>query len=62
MSDYTEHQISMAGGDGDPKPVFDYKAPLPDLHIPVAQSWEPAAKHYRDIEPDAAITAAGASK
>lgn len=50
---YDEHLISMAGGDGDDttRPVFDYGAALPDLHIPVTQSWEPAAKHYRDIEP-----------
>lgn len=35
------------------QPPFDPAAPLPDLHIlPVAQSWEPAAKHYRDIEPE----------
>jgi len=31
---------------------FDPAAPLPDLRIPVTQSWEPAARHYRDIEPE----------
>ena len=56
MSSYDEHLISMAGGDGDDlTTAFDYDAPLPDLHIPVAQSWEPAAKHYRDIEPTEAV-------
>ena len=30
--------------------VFDYDAPLPDLHIRKARSWEPAARHYRDID------------
>jgi len=29
--------------------VFDYDAPLPDLHIRQARSWEPAARHYRDL-------------
>jgi len=28
---------------------FDYNAPLPDLHIRQARSWEPAARHYRDL-------------
>lgn len=30
--------------------AFDYDAPLPDLHIRHARSWEPAARHYRDID------------
>lgn len=30
--------------------AFDYDAPLPDLNIRHARSWEPAARHYRDIE------------
>lgn len=34
------------------QPPFDPAAPLPDLRIPVTQSWEPAARHYRDIEPE----------
>lgn len=29
--------------------VFDYNAPLPDLHIRKNRSWEPAARHYRDL-------------
>ena len=29
--------------------AFDYDAPLPDLHIRQARSWEPAARHYRDL-------------
>jgi hypothetical protein len=29
--------------------VFDYNAPLPDLHITQARSWEPAARRYRDL-------------
>lgn len=29
--------------------VFDYNAPLPDLHIRQQRSWEPAARHYRDL-------------
>ena len=29
--------------------VFDYNAPLPDLHITQTRSWEPAARHYRDL-------------
>lgn len=29
--------------------TFDYNAPLPDLHIRQARSWEPAARHYRDL-------------
>jgi len=32
--------------------VFDYNAPLPDLHITQARSWEPAARRYRDLEPN----------
>ena len=28
---------------------FDFDAPLPDLHIRKQRSWEPAAKHYRDL-------------
>lgn len=28
---------------------FDYHAPLPDLHIRPECSWEPAARHYRDL-------------
>lgn len=29
---------------------FDHAAPLPDLHTPKqARSWEPAARHYRDL-------------
>jgi len=28
---------------------FDYNAPLPDLHITQTRSWEPAARHYRDL-------------
>jgi hypothetical protein len=32
--------------------VFDYNAPLPDLHITQARSWEPAARRYRDLEAD----------
>lgn len=31
---------------------FDYDAPLPDLHIRQSRSWEPAARHYRDIDPE----------
>jgi hypothetical protein len=35
--------------------VFDYAAPLPPMrphgHDP-AHSWEPAARRYRDIEPE----------
>ena len=31
---------------------FDYDAPLPDLHIRKARSWEPAARHYRDLDGD----------
>lgn len=31
-------------------PGFDYDAPLPEMnHLPVYQSWEPAARHYRDL-------------
>ena len=29
--------------------AFDYDAPLPDLHIRQARSWEPAARRYRDL-------------
>lgn len=32
--------------------VFDYDAPLPDLHIRQQRSWEPAARHYVDLTPD----------
>jgi hypothetical protein len=39
---------------------FDYDAPLPDLRIPQAQSWEPAARHYQDITADDAATEAAA--
>ena len=28
---------------------FDHMAPLPDLHIRQARSWEPAARRYRDL-------------
>jgi hypothetical protein len=32
---------------------FDPSAPLPDLHTPnSARSWEPAARHYRDLTED----------
>lgn len=31
---------------------FDYDAPLPDLHISRARSWEPAARHYQDLTPE----------
>jgi hypothetical protein len=34
------------------KAAFDYDAPLPDLHIRKARSWEPAARHYRDLTDD----------
>lgn len=30
--------------------VFDYMEPLPDLHIRKTRSWEPAARHYRDLD------------
>lgn len=30
--------------------IFDYNAPLPDLHIRKNRSWEPAARHYRDLD------------
>lgn len=30
-------------------PGFDFNAPLPDLHIRQQRSWEPAARHYRDL-------------
>jgi len=29
--------------------VFDYDAPLPDLNIRQARSWEPAARRFRDL-------------
>lgn len=29
--------------------VFDYAAPLPDLHITETRSWEPAARRFRDL-------------
>ena len=32
--------------------VFDYNAPLPDLHITQGRSWEPAARRYRDLTTD----------
>jgi len=32
--------------------TFDYNAPLPDLHITQARSWEPAARRYRDLTDD----------
>lgn len=32
--------------------IFDYNAPLPDLHIRKNRSWEPAARHYRDLTPE----------
>jgi hypothetical protein len=35
-----------------PTAPFDYDAPLPDLHIRKARSWEPAARHYRDLNDD----------
>jgi hypothetical protein len=32
---------------------FDHAAPLPDLRTPKqARSWEPAARHYRDLTED----------
>lgn len=34
------------------KEAFDYMAPLPDLHIRHTRSWEPAARHYRDLTDD----------
>lgn len=32
--------------------AFEYMAPLPDLHIRRNRSWEPAARHYRDLTED----------
>lgn len=32
--------------------AFDHMAPLPDLHIRQQRSWEPAARHYRDLTPE----------
>ena|GEM_PF-1799845 len=29
--------------------AFDYDAPLPDLNIRQARSWEPAARRFRDL-------------
>ena len=31
---------------------FDYDAPLPTFPDYRPRSWEPAARHYRDIEPE----------
>jgi hypothetical protein len=36
---------------------FDYNAPLPDLRITQARSWEPAARRYRDLTTDEKETA-----
>lgn len=41
------------------EPAFDFNEPLPDTHPAVhpmiavlpCDSWEPAARHYRNIEP-----------
>lgn len=30
--------------------VFDYNAPLPTFPDYRARSWEPAARHYRDLD------------
>lgn len=30
--------------------VFNHMEPLPDLHIRKNRSWEPAARHYRDLD------------
>jgi len=32
--------------------VFDYDAPLPPMPDYRARSWEPAARHYRDMDDD----------
>ena len=32
--------------------VFDYDAPLPPMPDYRARSWEPAARHYRDLTDD----------
>ncbi|MEO5317614.1 hypothetical protein PV761_03335 [Arthrobacter sp. CC3] len=33
--------------------MFDPMEPLPDLHITAPPaSWEPAARHYRDLSPE----------
>jgi hypothetical protein len=34
------------------KAVFDYDAPLPPMPDYRARSWEPAARHYRDLDED----------
>lgn len=39
---------------------FDPSAPLPDLHIP-ARSWEPAARHYRDLSESEKIQQGGSN-
>ena len=31
--------------------AFDHMAPLPPMPDYRARSWEPAARHYRDLEP-----------
>jgi hypothetical protein len=32
--------------------AFDYDAPLPPMPDYRARSWEPAARHYRDLDDD----------
>lgn len=35
-----------------PQPPFDYDAPLPIFPDYRRRSWEPAARHYRDLTPE----------
>lgn len=37
--------------------TFDPNAPLPDLNIRQARSWEPASRHYRDLAEEEKVTA-----
>lgn len=57
-----EQEVALVNGVTDQQRlrglVFDPAAPLPDLHITrAAASWEPAARHYRDLTPDERATA-----
>lgn len=35
-----------------PPPPFDFNAPLPVFPDYHTRSWEPAARHYRDLDDD----------
>lgn len=51
-SDRKGHEMTTEPTTPAPAQPFDYMEPLPPMPDYRARSWEPAARHYRDIEPE----------